>query len=169
MRRWLIGLLLLAGLLLAVAGLWPSELPNRRLSLAAQWLSPDGESIPPQQIDLSVYQVLDARSTAEYAVSHLPGAVRIGYEDFPATSLATLRTDRPLLLYCSIGVRSGRIADSLRSRGFAEVYNLHGGIFAWAEAERPLRNAEELPTDTVHGYSRLWVSLTNHGPIWLPE
>ncbi|ADV62227.1 Rhodanese domain protein [Isosphaera pallida ATCC 43644] len=39
---------------------------------------------------------------------------------------------RPIVVYCHHGVRSQRVAEFLGANGLAPVYNLQGGIDAWA-------------------------------------
>ncbi len=43
---------------------------------------------------------------------------------------AELSTDKPVILYCASGARSGMAAQALISFGFKEVYNL-GGLMHW--------------------------------------
>lgn len=98
---------------------------------------------------------LDARSAEEYAVSHLKGARRIGYEDFEPARVAEWPRDTPVVVYCSVGYRSEKIAARLREMGFAEVYNLYGGIFEWVNRGHPVYRKGR-PTQQVHGYSWSW-------------
>lgn len=113
--------------------------------------------------------LLDVREPAEYAVSRLQGAIRI---DPDADLEALLRTTGPLpagarlVFYCSVGVRSTRLAErlrhALRAHGVAQIANLRGGVFAWHNARRPLHN-EQGPTDAVHGYDARWSQLLTRG------
>ena len=45
--------------------------------------------------------------------------------------------DRPILIYCHVGVRSALVADTLRSLGFEEVVNLRGVYRGWVEDVDP--------------------------------
>lgn len=77
--------------------------------------------------------ILDARSEAEYAVSHLKNAERIDPND---PQLGVMKSkDMPIVVYCSVGYRSARIAAWLEQAGFTHVYNLEGSIFQWANEE----------------------------------
>jgi rhodanese-related sulfurtransferase len=40
----------------------------------------------------------------------------------------------PYLLYCRSGNRSAQAREMMRGLGFAEVYEIDGGITAWTEA-----------------------------------
>lgn len=101
---------------------------------------------------------LDARETEEYAISHLPGARRIGYDDPNFSILDEVDRSRPLVVYCTVGYRSERMANKLRDRGFSRVYNLYGSIYAWSLAGFPLEDKQGQPTEVVHTYNRKWGS-----------
>ena len=45
--------------------------------------------------------------------------------------------DKPLVIYCHHGVRSYNVAHFLIQAGFDDVYNLQGGIEAWAQEIEP--------------------------------
>jgi rhodanese-related sulfurtransferase len=46
--------------------------------------------------------------------------------------------DRPIIVGCRSGSRSGSAAAALVKAGFGEVYNLRGGMMAWQNANLPL-------------------------------
>ncbi len=73
--------------------------------------------------------VLDVREAHEYAVSHLPGAVRIGVDEV-ASRVEELRTVGPIIVYCRSGMRSARARDVLRNHGIAAV-SMAGGLLVW--------------------------------------
>lgn len=106
--------------------------------------------------------LLDAREPAEYAVSHLPGARRVDPDADAATlagALGGVDRDRPVVVYCSVGVRSAGVAARLETAGFSDVRNLEGSIFRWANEGRPLvRGGAEsgAPADRVHPYNATW-------------
>lgn len=103
------------------------------------------------------YILLDVREENEFAVSHIPGAVRVD-PDASATDVSRLLqetdADIPLILYCSVGTRSSRlgtrISDELDTR---DISNIRGGVFAWHNEGEPLENAAGT-TDLIHPYSR---------------
>ena len=45
---------------------------------------------------------------------------------------------RPLIAYCERGNRSRTAAAALTKLGFSEIFVLHGGLRAWADAGMPL-------------------------------
>lgn len=97
--------------------------------------------------------LIDARQPEEYAVSHLRGACR-------ATSVeevALMNSDQDLtvVVYCSIGYRSARLVEQLKSSGYPAA-NLEGSLFQWANENRLLVDADSQQTDRVHPYSPSW-------------
>lgn len=98
---------------------------------------------------------LDAREAEEYAVSHLPGARYVGYETFDLSTLNGIPPNQPLVVYCSVGYRSEKIAEKLRAAGFTNVHNLYGGIFEWVNQGHPVYNNQG-STSEVHAFSRAW-------------
>jgi len=45
---------------------------------------------------------------------------------------------RPVIVHCEQGSRSSNAIDILRRNGFANVYNLAGGLAAWQQAGLPV-------------------------------
>ncbi len=102
------------------------------------------------------YVLLDAREVNEYQVSHIEKALYIGYDQWDDTVLSDLDKDAPIVVYCSIGVRSEDIGEKLQERGFTNVHNLYGSIFEWANQGYPLVDNAGYPTMKIHGFSWLW-------------
>jgi rhodanese-related sulfurtransferase len=100
--------------------------------------------------------LLDTREASEFAVSHLRGARLVGYDTFSLAAVRDLPKNAPIVVYCSVGARSEKIGARLRQDGFTDVRNLYGGIFEWVNEGQPLVTAANLPTDSVHAYSRTW-------------
>ena len=102
--------------------------------------------------------LLDARSSAEYAVSHLRGALSTPDEGTALAALSGVEPGREIVVYCSVGLRSSALAEKLRARGFTRAANLEGGIFAWANAGQPTYRGEER-ADLVHPFDERWGTL----------
>ena len=100
-------------------------------------------------------QIVDARSEEEFALSHLVSACRIDPETTAAAALAALDPERPIVIYCAAGYRGATLARRLQNAGRRDVWNLAGGIFAWANANLPVER-EGQRTQRVHPYSRLF-------------
>lgn len=110
------------------------------------------------------YLIVDVREAEEFAVSHLHGALRIDPDAQSSDALATInahRDGRPVLFYCSVGLRSSQMAmrlqAALKAEGASSI-NLKGGLFRWASLGLPLENAAGR-TRTVHGYDAHWARL----------
>ena len=81
--------------------------------------------------------LVDVRSPEEFQGGSLPGATLIPFWDF-AKGRFDLPKDKPILLICAVGGRSLACGQMLASKGYREVYNLKGGLDAWAEQRVPL-------------------------------
>ena len=105
--------------------------------------------------------IFDARSEQEFAVSHLPGAVRvppdIEAEEFTAR-FSPKAADRDAVFACAVGWRSARLAarvqHALAEQGTA-CANLAGGVFAWRN-EGWLLERKGQRTGDVHPYDARW-------------
>ncbi|MET0216418.1 MAG: rhodanese-like domain-containing protein [Burkholderiales bacterium] len=83
--------------------------------------------------------VVDVREPGEYANGHIPGAKHIPLANL-AARLKELEKfkQRPIVVTCAGGNRSGTAIGILRKGGFNEAVNLKGGIAAWQQASLPL-------------------------------
>jgi len=75
--------------------------------------------------------LLDVREPVEQQVSVMPGAVNIPFGQL-AGRMDELDQKREMVVYCRTGVRSARAVGILSGAGFTNVWNLRGGINAWA-------------------------------------
>lgn len=102
--------------------------------------------------------ILDVRRPAEFSVSHLRGAKRVDPKAKPGAVTTLIATNRPVIVYCSVGYRSSELARRLIKAGITNVFNLEGSIFQWANEDRPLVD-EKGPAKTVHPYNARWGTL----------
>ena len=72
-------------------------------------------------------------------------------------------TSQPIIVYCSIGVRSENIGEKLKKLGYTKIRNLHGGIFGWKNKGGEVFNDKEKATDSVHAFSKHWGKLLHEG------
>lgn len=100
--------------------------------------------------------LLDTRERDEFDVSRLKGARFCGYKGFQPGSLADVPKTRPIVVYCSLGVRSENIGLKLKKAGFTDVRNLLGGLFQWVNLDNPVYDSEGKVTQKVHAYSKKW-------------
>lgn len=84
--------------------------------------------------------LLDVREPWEVATARATVAAGtllcIPMNDVPAR-LAELDPTEPVWVLCHHGMRSAQVAHFLERRGFAEVYNVAGGIEAWSREVDP--------------------------------
>jgi len=84
--------------------------------------------------------VLDVRSIAEFNKGHIVNAVNIPLNGL-GKQLQQLEKyrDRPIIVACRSGSRSGMAVKMLMKKGFPRVHNLRGGMMAWESAGLPLK------------------------------
>lgn len=107
--------------------------------------------------------VLDTREEKEFNVSHLKNAIWVGYHNFNLDALVIENKNTPIVVYCSIGVRSEDIGEKLLANGFTNVKNLYGGIFKWVENDYPIFDAEGNSTNRVYTFTKYWGKLLTKG------
>lgn len=81
--------------------------------------------------------IVGVRTPEEYALGHVPGAVNLPVEEV-ARWADTLPKDKPVYLYCRSGNRSRQAAEYLKRKGYANLYNVEGGVLAIERAGYPL-------------------------------
>jgi len=108
------------------------------------------------------YLLLDARAKEEFAVSHIEGALYIGYEPINTEVLRPIDRNQPIAVYCSIGYRSEKVAEQLQKIGFTKVVNVYGSIFEWINRGYKVVDPSGKPTLKVHGYNRIWGIWVSH-------
>ncbi|MEQ8704043.1 MAG: molybdopterin-synthase adenylyltransferase MoeB [Phaeodactylibacter sp.] len=81
------------------------------------------------------HQLIDVREPYEFEIANLGGQL------IPLSVLAgqkdELAKDRPVVIHCRSGQRSARAVQQLQEAGLHNLYNLEGGILAWAEQIDP--------------------------------
>lgn len=112
------------------------------LRQAVPWLSPRDFQ---QQRREGTWTIVDVRSLNERRVSTIPGAV--SKDAFEAR--LDEYTDDHILVYCTVGCRSGAYTRELRRRGL-NALNLRGGVLAWALNGGPFVNPDGQLTKRVH-------------------
>lgn len=81
-------------------------------------------------------QLLDVREPWEVATCALAGSISMPMGEVPAR-LDETHPDRPVVCICHHGVRSLHVAHFLSRQGFGQLFNLAGGIDAWAREIDP--------------------------------
>ena len=80
--------------------------------------------------------LLDVREAWELEIARLADAVHIPMGQVP-DRLGELPRDRDIVVMCHAGGRSARVCQFLQQQGYTRVWNLAGGILAWAEQVDP--------------------------------
>ncbi|MFZ2854789.1 MAG: rhodanese-like domain-containing protein [Rhodocyclaceae bacterium] len=80
--------------------------------------------------------LLDVRESWEYELCHLPGSTPMPMSTVPAR-LQELDDEADVVVICHHGVRSLQVAMFLENDGFLSIYNLAGGVDAWARDVDP--------------------------------
>lgn len=95
------------------------------------------------EVDTNKVALIDVRTVEEYASGTIPGAINIPVDDL-RDRLSELPTDRPIWLFCGVGLRGYLASNILKARGYKEVRNLIGGLTTYnsATAKIPEPNAQ---------------------------
>ena len=88
----------------------------------ADWLSDDSRNKP---------VLLDVREPWEFELCHIPGSLHIPMHLVPMQD-GELDAERDIVVICHHGGRSMQVAMFLERKGYARLFNLAGGVEAWA-------------------------------------
>ena len=82
------------------------------------------------------FQLIDVRESFEYEMSNING------ENIPLAGIlieaGKIAKDKPVVIQCRSGARSAAALMQLEQKfGFTNLYNLKGGILAWAAEYEP--------------------------------
>lgn len=81
--------------------------------------------------------LLDVRTPAEFRQGRLQGAVLIPINEVERR-IGEIPRNRPVVVYCAVGSRSGLVAGFLAQKGYREVYNMADGIVGWYRNGLPI-------------------------------
>ena len=110
--------------------------PAAEIDLAALPAEVDAATVAALTSNPAVF-VLDVREPSEYAEGHIPGVTLIPLGTL-GERLDEIPTDRPVIVTCRSGNRSGQAVEFLRQQGYDNVHNMAGGILAWQAAGLPV-------------------------------
>lgn len=108
-------------------------------------------------------QLLDVRTPGEYQAGHIKNALLANWmdkEEF-TNGVKYLDKDKPVLVYCSSGSRSGEAAKWLADNGFTHIENLKGGFTEWKLENKPFESMNVTQT-TIDEY---YASLKSDKPV----
>ena len=92
-----------------------------------QWLADKARGAP---------LILDVREPWEFDTCHIPGARLIPMQQIPAR-INELPEQADVVVVCHHGARSMQVANYLAQAGLSRIYNLSGGVAAWADQVDP--------------------------------
>lgn len=75
-------------------------------------------------------RLVDVRTAGEFGGGHLPGAINIPLDQLSGRLGELKKGDKPVVLYCASGARSGQAKRILTSGGIADVHDL-GAMSRW--------------------------------------
>ncbi|MEN8235639.1 MAG: rhodanese-like domain-containing protein [Actinomycetota bacterium] len=83
--------------------------------------------------------ILDIRTAEEFNQARVSGAIMVDFyaADF-ADQLDELDKDVPYVMYCNSGNRTSEAVKTMKDLGFAEVYEVDGGIQNWYQQGYPI-------------------------------
>lgn len=83
--------------------------------------------------------LLDVREPWEFKLCALPGSLHIPLREIPKR-LQDLSKDSEIVVVCHHGNRSQQVGLFLQNQGYEKLYNLQGGVDAWAREIDPKMN-----------------------------
>ena len=87
-------------------------------------------------LDAGEAVLIDVREAPEYQRAHIAGAMLVPLSAFDPQRIP--RDGGKVVLHCAVGARSASACAYLQGQGFENLYNLSGGIQAWAAAGLPI-------------------------------
>ena len=80
--------------------------------------------------------LIDVREQFEWDIARIPGAKLIPLGDLHSR-MSELDSADTIYLQCKSGVRSANALRELQGAGFSKLFNVQGGILAWADRIDP--------------------------------
>lgn len=78
-------------------------------------------------------RIIDVREIREISAGTVPGAEAMPMASIPAR-INELTREEELVVICRSGARSAQVCMFLQQQGYDNVYNLRGGMMAWANS-----------------------------------
>lgn len=92
--------------------------------------------------------LVDTRTAEEFSFGTIPGALNIPLDEM-RERLAEIPADKPVVLFCAVGLRGYLAQRILMGRGYRDVRNLMGGYKTFSTAVAPLPAPTALSSATV--------------------
>ena len=95
--------------------------------------------------------LVDVREVGEFITIRAEGALLLPLSQF-MVRYQELPTNRPLLMICAAGGRSGQATAFLLANGWDDVANVAGGTGSWVAAGLPTRAGPPGPDELERGF-----------------
>ena len=102
-----------------------------------------------QQAETDNVTLIDVRTPDEYALGTIPGAINIPLDDM-RERMSEIHADRPVWLFCGVGLRGYLASNILKANGYKDVRNLIGGLKTYkaATAKLPIPEGFDIKENT---------------------
>lgn len=127
---------------IAIAGYAASNVLNGKMQVV-YWREVKALSAQPDDTFL-----LDVRTPEEFALNSIPHAVNIPLDDL-RERIAEVPRERPIVIFCAVGLRGYLAQQILLARGFENVRNLSGGFKLYEAATTPVTACPASPSLTT--------------------
>jgi len=111
--------------------------------------------------------VVDMRNHYEYEVGHFQNAIEIPSDTFReqlpmATSMLESHKDKPIIMYCTGGIRCEKASAYFLHKGFKNVYHLEGGIINYTNTVKEKNISNKFIGKNFVFDDRLGERITDH-------
>ena len=103
-----------------------------------------------QQADLTKVTLVDVRTADEASLGSIPGAVNIPLDNL-RERMDEIPKERPVYLFCGVGLRGYLASNILKGHGYADVRNLIGGLKTYEAAIQPVLPPSDDDSPCTHG------------------
>ena len=119
-------------------------------------------------------QILDVRTAGEYINGHIKNSLLADWTNREQFNdrIQYVDKNKPVYIYCAVGVRSSAAAQWMRQNGFAGVLELNGGFNEWKKERKPVEGMSNEPQMTIEEYRAKIpndkTTLVDFGTGWCP-
>ncbi len=119
-------------------------------------------------------QILDVRTAGEFQSGHIKNALQADWLNKTQFADRTqyLDKNKPVLVYCASGVRSGQAMQLMAKQGFKQVYNLEGGMSAWKMEGKSIESVNSLTELSIPAFQAMVnkskITLVDISAEWCP-
>lgn len=107
-----------------------------------------------RDLDLSKNCLIDVRTQDEYQLGTIKGAMNIPLDDL-RERISEIPVDRPVVLFCAVGLRGYLALRILTGRGYKNVRNLSGGYQVYCVATQKIKSEPSAATGKGKGQPEL--------------